>query len=223
MTLASIRGRLGRASPSPLNPDLPTGHTSKMADKETTAETQGAETQAAENKTTEAQTTETQAAKTEEGQTAKTFTQEEVNRMLAKEKRDAEKRATDAEAKSKLADDERTKLELKEAKDQLAERDRRDSAIDGATKAGVKNAKLFYNAYKNDLETDDKGVITNLKEILEAAKAESPELFVTPVQGSADGGAGKAASDTAVTRAQFDAMTSAQRLKFATDGGTIKD
>lgn len=199
-----------------------------MADeKNPTAATQGAETQTAENKSTEAKTTETQPAKTEEGTTAKTFTQEQldliIQKRLEKAEKDWKKKAVDAEAKSKLSEDERTRAELAETKAQLAERDRRDSVLEAATKAGVKNAKLFYQAYKDDLETDDKGKVTNLKDVLEAAKSESPELFTAAVQGSADGGAGKTATDGSVTRAQFDAMTSTQRLKFATEGGTIKD
>jgi DNA polymerase III delta prime subunit len=132
----------------------------------------------------------------------KTFTQDELNtiiqKRLEKAERDWQKKITDAEAKAKLSEDERTKAELKEARDQLAERDRRDTVKEAAKNAGVKNARLFYNAYKDDLETDAKGKITNLKEILETAKIESPELFTEQAKpaGSADGGTGK---DTAPT------------------------
>jgi tRNA uridine 5-carbamoylmethylation protein Kti12 len=179
-----------------------------MADEKTTAETQGAETQTAENKSTEGTETktETQTAKTEETATGKTFTQDDINRMLAKEKREWEKKVTEAEQRAKLSEDERTKAELQDAKTQLAERDKRDAAIDQAQKAGVKNARLFYNAYKNDLETDAKGVITNFQDVLAAAKAESPELFITAAQGSADGGEGKD-KGPALTKEMVDKMT----------------
>lgn len=172
----------------------------------TTAETQGAETQTAENKTTEGieTKTETQTAKTEE--TPKTFTQDDINRLLAKEKRDWEKKVKDAEEKAKLSDDERTKAELADTKAQLAERDRRDSAMDQAKTAGVKNPKLFYSAYGSELETDAKGNITNFADILGQAKAESPELFVTAAGGSADGGEGKG-TQTTLTKEQVDKMS----------------
>jgi colicin import membrane protein len=127
----------------------------------------------------------------------KTFTQDELNsiiqKRLDKAERDWQKKMTDAEAKAKLSEDERTKAELEETRAQLAERDRRDVVKEAAEKAGVKNPRLFYNAYKDDLETDAKGKITNLKEVLESAKAESPELFTEQAKpaGSADGGTGK--------------------------------
>jgi hypothetical protein len=110
----------------------------------------------------------------------------------------AERRSRTPKIKAKLSEDERTKAELKDAQEQLAERDRRDIVKEAAEKAGVKNPRLFYNAYKDDLETDAKGKITNLKEVLEAAKTESPELFSTVEKpaGSADGGQGNGSQPT---------------------------
>lgn len=136
----------------------------------------------------------------------KSFTQEDLNRTLAKERREWEKKVKDAEDKAKLSEDERTKAELADARSQLAERDRRDSAMDQAKTAGVKNPKLFYSAYKSDLETDAKGNITNFAEILATAKAESPELFVTAAGGSADGGEGKG-NTPALTKEQVEKMS----------------
>lgn len=128
----------------------------------------------------------------------KTFTQEEVNRLLAKERKDSEKKAADAEAKAKLSEDERMKAELAETRKQLAERDTRDFVQEQASTAGVKNPKLFYNAYKSELEFDSAGKVTNLKDVLAAAKTESPELFQAQQkqQGSADGGSGKQTAAT---------------------------
>jgi hypothetical protein len=75
----------------------------------------------------------------------------------------------------------------------------------------VKNPRLFYNAYKDDLETDAKGKITNFKEVLEAAKTESPELFGTataPPAGSADAGAGNGSQVTDLyTKEQLEKLT----------------
>jgi hypothetical protein len=136
----------------------------------------------------------------------KTFTQDDLNRLLAKEKRDWEKKVKDAEEKAKLSEDERTKAELEDARKQLADRDKRDAAQDAATKAGVKNAKLFYSAYGSELETDAKGNITNFADVLATAKAEAPELFITAVQGSADGGEGKGSTST-LTKEAIDKMS----------------
>jgi hypothetical protein len=125
----------------------------------------------------------------------KTYTEAQYQANLAKAQKDWEKKVSDAEAKAKLSEDERLKAERDDALSQLRERDTRDSVTEKAGAAGVKNPRLFYNAYKSDLEFDDKGIVTNLKDILETAKAESPELFAPPPSapapsGSADGGAG---------------------------------
>ena len=133
-----------------------------------------------------------------EGAQSKTFTQDEVNSLLAKERKAAEKKAADAEAKTKLSDDERTIAERDEARAALKERDTRDAVIEQVGRDGVKNPKLFYNAYKSEIETDAAGKITNLKDVLAAAKIEAPELFaeIKKADGSADGGAGKSGTDT---------------------------
>jgi hypothetical protein len=185
-----------------------------MPDPTPTPAPEGSGTQPDDKKTPEGQPTPEPAPTPEPkpDDKPKTFTQEEVNRLLAKEKRDAEKRAKDAEDKAKLSEDERTKAELADAKAQLAERDRRDTVKEAAEKAGIKNGKLFYNAYKDELETDDKGKITNLTEVLEAAKAEAPELFGTPQKpspGSADAGAGNDGK-TGLTKEQVEKMTPAE-------------
>lgn len=142
----------------------------------------------------------------------KTFTQEDLNRLLAKEKRDWEKKVKDAEDKAKLSEDERTKAELAEAKAALAERDRRDSAMDQAKTAGVKNPRLFYSAYGSELETDAKGNITNFADVLATAKAESPELFQAAAGGSADGGDGKGNAAT-LTKEQVEKMSQTEIIE----------
>ena len=183
-----------------------------MEDQNTTAAEQGAGTQTAENQTTEGTTnTGTQTAQTEEK--PKSFTQDDVNRLLAKEKREWEKKVKDAEEKAKLSEDERTKAELEDAKRQLQERDRRDFVAEQAAKAGVKNAKLFYNAYKEEFRSDEKGVITNFNEVVAAARAESPELFAAARQGSADAGEGKGGAAPTFTLEQIRAMSPAEYLK----------
>lgn len=132
----------------------------------------------------------------------KTYTEAQYQASLEKEKKAWEKKVKDAEAKAKLSEDERLKAERDEAISQLRERDTRDSVMETAGKAGVKNAKLFYNAYRSELEFDEKGNVANLKSVLEAAQVDSPELFaavsaaIPPAEkpkGSADGGEGNSA------------------------------
>lgn len=127
----------------------------------------------------------------------KTYTEAQYQANLSKAQKEWEKKVSDAEAKAKLSEDERLKAERDDALSQLRERDTRDSVIDKAGVAGVKNPRLFYNAYKSELEFDDKGNIANLQDVLETAKSESPELFSISAPppapapaGSADGGAG---------------------------------
>jgi hypothetical protein len=165
-----------------------------------TGDNQGAGTQTAGQQTT-ADDGQQQATGTQTGQqsssegtqtTTKTFTQEQVNSFLAKEKKDWEKKVADAEAKAKLSDDERLKSELETYKLQIRDRDARDSIKTEAVKLGAKNADLVYRALQNEIEFDDKGQVKNLKELFEIAKADFPELFDTkPAKpnGTADGGA----------------------------------
>lgn len=120
----------------------------------------------------------------------KTFTQAEMDAAKKQWEADVKK----AETRAKMSEDERKDAELKEAKDALRERDTRDSVIEKATPAGIKNGRLFYNAYKSSFTFDDKGEINNFDAVVATAKTESPELFgaSTPApQGSADGGEGK--------------------------------
>lgn len=121
------------------------------------------------------------------------------------------KAKTKWESDAKLSEDERTKKELEETKAALLERDTRDYVSAQAEKAGVKNPKLFYNAYKSELEFDEKGKVTNLKDVLAAAKTESPELFQAQQkqQGSADGGSGKQTAAT-LTKEMIEKMTPAE-------------
>lgn len=139
----------------------------------------------------------------------KTFTQADLDAALNKAQKDWDKKVKDAEEKAKLTESERLKAERDDALKQLRERDTRDSVIAEAEKAGVKNPKLFYNAYKSEFETDDKNKITNLKDVLESAKTESPELFTaapTP-QGSADGGEGNNSNPGGLSKEQIEKMS----------------
>lgn len=138
----------------------------------------------------------------------KTYTEAEYQAALKKAQKDADKKIADAEAKAKLSDDERKDKELADAQAALLERDTRDEVIAAAEKAGVKNPRLFYNAYKSELERDNAGKVTNLKDVLEAAKTEAAELFtsVEKPQGGADAGTGNNKPAT-LTKEAIDKMT----------------
>lgn len=140
----------------------------------------------------------------------KTYTQAQWDLEMKKLQKDADKKIADAEAKAKLSEDERKDAELAEAKRQLEMRDKRDAVIEAAEKAGIKNPRLFFNAYKDEIEMGDGGKIKNLDDILTSAKTESPELFgvvETPKpEGSADAGTGKT-PPSGLTKEAIEAMS----------------
>ena len=111
----------------------------------------------------------------------KVFTQEDVNRLIAKERKETERKA-------KMSEDERLKFDLEDARAQLRERDTKDAVQNEASKLGAKNAGLIYKAVKDDLTFDSSGKPENLKEVLTQAKKDFPELFGSQPSGSADGG-----------------------------------
>ena len=141
---------------------------------------------------------------------AKTYTQAEFDAAMKKAEKDAAKKIADAEAKAKLSEDERKDSELAETKARLAERDKRDAITEAAQAAGIKNPKLFYNAYKDELELDDKGKLKNFDDVITGAKTDSPELFgvtETPKPaGGADAGGGKTPPE-ALTKEKIAAMS----------------
>lgn len=120
----------------------------------------------------------------------KSYTRAELDKVVAKAIKDAEKKTADAEAKAKLSEEERAKAETSELRGQLRERDARDAVKDEAGRLGVKNANALYRIVKDDLEFDDKGNISNLKDVLETAKTDFPELFDTKPRQGIDAGTG---------------------------------
>lgn len=121
---------------------------------------------------------------------AETYTKTDLDKAVAKAIKEAETKAADAEAKAKLSEDERAKAETAELRTQLRERDARDAVKDEAGKLGVKNPSAIYKIVAGDLEFDDKGKVSNLKDVMDTAKTDFPELFDTKPNQSIDGGAG---------------------------------
>lgn len=139
----------------------------------------------------------------------KTFTQAEVNRLIAKERRDLEKKAKEAEERAKLSEQERVKAEADALRAQLAERDARDAVQQAAAKLGSENPAAIYKLIKDELVFDG-GKITNLNEALADAKDLYPQLFIkskptgTPPDGSQGSGQGQTAL---LTREQMEKMS----------------
>jgi hypothetical protein len=116
-----------------------------------------------------------------DGAGEKSFSQTELNRILAKEKSKWEKNKD-------LDETERLRAENEELKKAQAERDSFESFEAAAKAVDARNPKALFKLVKDELEIKD-GKITNLKDVMKAAVKEYPELF-TSADGGADGGSG---------------------------------
>lgn len=125
-------------------------------------------------------------------QTAKTFTQDELDAIV--EKRLSRERAKD-KANAELTETERLKKERDDALGKAAESEIKDRFITGS-KIEYAHASKLFKYYRDDIETDDKGKITNLTEILKTAKEDFPAFFPAKVAGKADGGGGSGEGKT---------------------------
>jgi hypothetical protein len=124
-------------------------------------------------------------------QPEKSFTQAELNQILAKERREWEKKTKEAEDRAKLSEDERLKAELDAVKreNQMIKAESELSRALGA--AGAKSPELLFAASKERLEFDKDGKLSNAKEIVDELKAAYPTQFgVEKPKESIDGGAG---------------------------------
>lgn len=118
----------------------------------------------------------------------KKFSQSDLDRILKKEREKIEK-------KSKLTEDERIKQERDDAIKELNERKAFDDFDAAASSAGATKSRALFKLMKDDLEYNDQGKITNLKDVMKTARNDYPEFF-KKVEGSGDGGAGGERSST---------------------------
>jgi len=126
------------------------------------------------------------------GEPPKTFTQDDLAAAEARGRRVAEADAKKKEDEGKLSTEEREKRRADEAEARLRTREARDVLEEAAKDAGASNPTKLYRLVKDDLEFDDNGKPTNLKEVLVRAKREFPDEFGSKrPPGSADGGAGR--------------------------------
>jgi hypothetical protein len=168
---------------------LPTEGNAQAAGQEgqQTGTTQAATSDAtAQNTGADATGAATQAAQTE-GTTEKTFTQAEVNAMIAKRlpsavKAELKKMGGDGEGQPDVTELQRqlseyqTKMRSYEAKDEVS-----SYINDGRNKLTVEpeNVRGIQELVIPRLEYDDNGKVTNLKEAIEAAKSIAPALFAS--------------------------------------------
>lgn len=139
---------------------------------------------------------------------AKTFTKAEVDRMIAKATKEAERKAADAEAKAKLDETERLAAELKEMKAEVQLRDARDAITDALKEAGARNPKLLFAAVRDQLEFDEAGKLKDLAGMVKDLSDTYPEQFgkgETP--GKVDAGAGNEDKAKGLTQAELEKMT----------------
>jgi hypothetical protein len=134
------------------------------------------------------------------GSESKTFTQEDIDRIiddrLKRAKKTWEQEEKDKAAEAAKPEIDRLKSENDTIKGQLTafqqqvrERDAKDAVSDAAKKAGATDASPIWRMIKSDLEYDDEGKVKNLAELIRDAKSIAPQLF-KPVSGKADAGAG---------------------------------
>jgi len=116
----------------------------------------------------------------------KTFTAEQVNKIVEKRLKKERERF---EKEKDLSEVERLKTQNAELAKKLAERDALDEFETFFSKKGVKNIKGLYRALRDDLEFEN-GKVTNLRDLLDEAKATFPEFFPR-ADGDADGAKGK--------------------------------
>lgn len=121
------------------------------------------------------------------GEPKLSLTQAELDALISKRVNRATKDAAD---KAKLSETELLKKERDEAKAEVRDRDSKDNfAIASGLDLG--KATRLFAMYKDDIEYDDAGKATNMKDVVATAKKEWPELFgKRKVEGSADGGSG---------------------------------
>ena len=169
------------------------------------------EEQAATDQTTSAETaknTGSEAAKKEEpsGTQAgtaeeklpKTFTQAEVDRLIGRAKKDQKESFEKQIKQAEQSETERLKAEKAELETKLRSRDAEDSILAAATKAGAANPKAVVRlAHSIGIEFDDKGKVSNLKDLIDEAKEIAPEFFPKR-PGKADGAEGTANGSASV-------------------------
>lgn len=126
------------------------------------------------------------------GAAASIFTQADIDAAEERGRRSAAAEAKRKEKDAQLSESDRLKQRAEEAEARLREREGRDLFERAARDAGGANTAKLYRLVKDEIEYDEQGKPTNLKELVAFAKRDYPEEFGGghKTAGSADGGAG---------------------------------
>lgn len=137
----------------------------------------------------------------------KSFTQADLDRELAKQKKELEKAAQKEKERADLSEAEKKQAELDDLRTQLRMRDAKDDVVAALEKEGARSTLLMWNAIKGDLEFDDAGKLTNLTTLIKDLKADYADQFgeAKPTD-SIDGGKGQTAAEP-LTKDKLSKMT----------------
>lgn len=151
------------------------------------------------------------AASAAAGSEEKSYTKTEFERELAKQKKEFEKSAAKEKERADLSEQERLKAQLEDTQTQLRMRDAKDDVMAALEKEGARSASLMWNAIRGELEFDDKGKLSNLKDLITGLKADYADQFGEPKPAETiDGGAGQQVAGTKLTQEAIAKMTPAE-------------
>jgi hypothetical protein len=118
----------------------------------------------------------------------KFMTDDAINSIV--QQRLARARKDDEEA-AKRTREQQLEFERDQARNELRVSNTRDEFITSSGIGDYGKASRLFRMYSNDLEFDDAGKCTNLKDVLSTAKKEWPEMFGKVPPGSGDLGGGQ--------------------------------
>lgn len=158
--------------------------TAQTTTSDETAQNTGAETE---------DTSGTRTGSTED----RTYTQADLDRLIAKTKREEKTRYERQIATAQLSEVERLKGENQSLKSTLRSREAERAVFDAVRGAGADDPEVVtaWIQAKLDLQYDDDGRITNLKEVISEARSRIPTRFPKR-PGSANGGEGKSGAQS---------------------------
>lgn len=129
----------------------------------------------------------------------KTFTQDDLDRLLAKTRREEKAKYEKELENAQKSEVERLKADLAERDAKLAERDTKDEVTAFLQKSGCKRPEAAFLLVKSSISRGKDGKVEDLKGLLAEAKQLAPEFFDEAKRaGSADAGAksdGKTGTD----------------------------